>query len=188
MGDQAYRGRNSLISSEEDVDKCKHTSKNWFLKKGGGNARHFARLVRFVSGHFPHGKFRERFNFEGDHRCWCGKADTETREHIWFDCDLWIRKHKPEELEQLEREGERGRSRERPARRTRNALDSRSPTPDGMTSEEHANQRWRREAPKMEDIDRFLCLNPLVGTFRWLDLVDQATKDREEGVRQSDAE
>ncbi|EKM56345.1 uncharacterized protein PHACADRAFT_71216, partial [Phanerochaete carnosa HHB-10118-sp] len=143
-----YRGRNNLMQVS-DFERCKHTSANWFLRTAGRSTTYMARLIRFASGHFPHGAFRERFNFEGNRRCWCG-ADVETRDHIWFDCDLWIKKHKPPDAEiERMRWGERG--------------------------------DWRETPIALDDVAEFLRLNPIVGTFTWLELVDQALGDRARG-------
>lgn len=176
MQSPAYRGRNTLIQST-DFEKCKHNSANWFLRTAGKNTTYLARLSRFVSGHFPHGSFRERFNFEGNQSCLCGKASVETRDHIWFDCELWIRKHKPPDIDERQRTPEGGRRRD--------ALDFRSPTPPGMDWREHILAEWRESPPDLEDVAEFLRLNPVVGTFQWLELVDQAIADREQGVTNS---
>lgn len=125
MQQARYRGHNSLIQCPEMFDKCKHTSANWFLKTAGQSNTYFTRMVRFVGGHFPHGAFRERFNFEGNRRCWCGQVNVESRDHIWFDCELWIRKHKPPDLN------------ENSNVRRRDALDMRPATPPGMTRNEY---------------------------------------------------
>lgn len=138
---------------------------------------YFARLIRFTSGHFPHGGFRERFNFEGYRGCLCGKAALETRDHIWFDCELWIRKHKPPDLEER---GEGGRRRD--------ALDFRSPTPPGMDPREHHRLEWHNTPPTLEDVAEFLKVNPLVGTFQWMQLVDQSLDDLEQGNINSPAQ
>ncbi|KAI0085340.1 hypothetical protein BDY19DRAFT_996875 [Irpex rosettiformis] len=161
-----YRGRNSLIQPS-DFEKCKHTSSNWFLKTAGKDSAYFARMTRFISGHFPHGSFRERFNFEGNRKCLCGKANVETKDIIWFDCDLWIRKHKPPDLMNPDQQGDR----------RRDALDFRSPTPPGMSREEHIIAEWRNSPPDLKDVAEFLQLNPIVGTFQWLDLAEKAITD-----------
>ena len=171
-----YRGHHLLIQNSDMFDKCKHTSANWFLKTAGQNTTYIARLVRFVSGHFPHGAFRERFKFEGNVGCWCGQTAVETRDHVWFDCELWIRKHKPPDLdENPKRQGAQGRS----------ALDMRPATPPGMTRREHILQEWRYELPELQDLAEFLRLNPIVGTFQWLELIDRAVADYERGEARS---
>lgn len=176
MQGSSYRGQNSLIQST-DFEKCKHSSANWFIRTAGKSNTYLARLSRFVSGHFPHGSFRERFNFEGNQSCLCGKAAVETRDHIWFDCELWIRKHKPPDMNERQRTPEGGRRRD--------ALDLRPPTPPGMTWKEHILAEWRETPPDLEDVAEFLRLNPVVGTFQWLELVDQAMADRERGETNS---
>lgn len=177
LGPDGYRGRNSLIQQTSDFDKCKHNSANWFLRTAGKSNTYLARLSRFVSGHFPHGSFRERFNFEGNQSCLCGKAAVETRDHIWFDCELWIRKHKPPDIDERQRTPDGGRRRD--------ALDLHPPTPPGMTWKEHILAEWRETPPDLEDVAEFLRLNPVVGTFQWLELVDQAIADREQGETSS---
>ncbi len=166
MGRSKYRGHHNLIGADE-FDRCKHTSANLFLKMAGRDSAHFARLARFTSGHFPHGAFRERFNFEGNRRCWCGRSDVETRDHIWFDCDLWIRKHKPPDPADVPAGGWGG------------PLDFRPPTPPGMDAAKHALQEWRSSAPTIKSVSEFLQLNPIVGTFQWLDLVEEAFSNQE---------
>ncbi|GJE94756.1 hypothetical protein PsYK624_109280 [Phanerochaete sordida] len=172
MARPEYRGRQNLTDPLQ-FDRCKHTSANWFLKTAGRDTVYFARLVRFVSGHFPHGAFRERFNFEGNRRCWCGTATVESRDHIWFDCELWIRKHRPPN-DELERR-RRGEHR-------RDALDLGPREPEGADPVEHFLQEWRATPPSLDDVAEFLRLNPAVGTFQWIELVDRAYADREEGA------
>ncbi|EKM52626.1 uncharacterized protein PHACADRAFT_198672 [Phanerochaete carnosa HHB-10118-sp] len=160
-----YRGRNNLMQVS-DFEHCKHTSANWFLRTAGRSTTYMARLIWFTSGHFPHSAFHEHFNFEGNQRC---GVDVETRDHIWFDCDLWIKKHKPPnaEIERMHR-GERG---------VHAALDLLPPTPPGMSLLEHFLQDWRETPIALDDVTEFLRLNPIVGTFTWLELVDQALGD-----------
>ncbi|KAF7790784.1 hypothetical protein EIP86_001741 [Pleurotus ostreatoroseus] len=47
----------------------------------------------------------------------------------------------------------------------------------------HLLQEWRDTPPKMEAVSEFLQLNPAVGTFPWLDLVEQALDDVGRGER-----
>lgn len=172
----AYRGRHNLVQPA-DFNHYKHTSANWFLKTAGCDSTYLARLVRFTSGHFPHGAFRERFNFEGNRGCWCGKADPEDRDHIWFDCDLWIKKHKPpDDVLERYRWGDRGVPR---------ALDLLPPTPPGVTLLEHFLRDWRATLIQLDDVAEFLQLNPVVGTFTWLELIDCALQDRADGESES---
>jgi ribonuclease HI len=175
MARPEYRGRNSLLRTDGGFAKCKHTAANWFLRRAGQDTGQFARLVRFVSGHFPHGEFRERFNLEGNRRCLCGKAVVETRDHIWFDCELWIRKHRPPNGGELQGGGRR------------DALDLRPRTPPGMSAREHALRLWRDAPPDVEEVAEFLLLNPMVATFRWLELGDQASEGAASGGLDSTA-
>ncbi|KIP02158.1 hypothetical protein PHLGIDRAFT_41651, partial [Phlebiopsis gigantea 11061_1 CR5-6] len=156
MAKPGYKGRSNMLHHSQ-FDRCKHTAANWFLKRAGRDSTYFARLVRFTSGHFPHGAFRERFEFEGNRRCWCGGCAVESRDHIWFDCELWIRKHRPpdEEIERRRRGDHR-----------RNALDL----------------DWRESPVNIDDVAEFLQLNPAAATFQWLELVDRAYADRDEGT------
>ncbi|KIP08671.1 hypothetical protein PHLGIDRAFT_68979 [Phlebiopsis gigantea 11061_1 CR5-6] len=167
-----YRGRSNMLHHSQ-FDCCKHTAANWFLKTAGKDNTYFARLVRFTSGHFPHGAFRERFEFEGNRRCWCGECAVESRDHIWFDCELWIRKHRPPD-DELERR-RRGEHR-------RDALDLVPPTPPGMSSVEHFLQDWRDSPVNIDQVAEFLQLNPAAATFQWLELVDRAYADRDGGA------
>ncbi|GJE92813.1 hypothetical protein PsYK624_089700 [Phanerochaete sordida] len=172
MARPEYRGRHNLMDPLQ-FGRCKHTSANWFLKTAGRDTVYFARLVRFVSGHFPHGEFREWFSFEGNRRCWCGGATVESRDHIWFDCELWIRKHRPPD-DELDR-------RRRGVHR-RDALDLGPREPEGADPVEHLLQEWRAAPPSLDDVAEFLRLNPAVGTFQWMELVDRALADRAEGA------
>jgi hypothetical protein len=92
MQNTHYRGTQSLIRPDE-FKMCLHIySNNIYLKLLGTDTHLFVRVARFVSGHMPCGAFRERFHLEGHSQCWCGAA-IETREHILYECPLWIRKH-----------------------------------------------------------------------------------------------
>lgn len=50
-----------------------------------------------------------------------------------------------------------------------------------MDAAEHALQEWRSSAPTIKSVSEFLQLNPIVGTFQWLDLVEEAFSDQERG-------
>lgn len=174
MARLAYCGHNSLIVPTM-FGKCKHTSANWFLKKAGHSNTYFARMVRFISGHYPHGAFRERFHFEGNQACWCRKLGVETREHAWFDCELWIRKHKPPD-KVADEDIPGGRD---------GPLDFRDLAPPGEDQDEYRSREWQKKPPKLEDIAEFLTLNPVLATFPWLELVDNAFHDLEQGDAES---
>lgn len=96
----------------------------------------------------------------------------ETREHLWNDCELWIR---PRPLD------ERGPARPRTRTGRAHPLDFREHTPANLTSEEHALAEWRAAPIRLEVVSAFLRLNPAVGTFEWMDLVQEAVEDRREG-------
>lgn len=174
MNKVKYRGHNNLLTTDE-LHRCKHTSANWFLKTGGRSNTRFAQTIRFVSGHFPHGGFRERFHLEGMRECWCGQTNLETRDHVWFDCNMWIRTHKPPE-EELERRRRLGHN---------DPLNFDMPIPEGDDPVAHYIQEWRKIPPNMEEVAEFLRLNPMVGTFAWADLVAQAKADRDAGEIQT---
>lgn len=169
-----YREHHNMMA-EDEFKQCKHTATTWHLKAAGRSCRKMAQLTRFMSGHFPHGEFRERFHLDGQRTCWCGSVGTETRNHIWFDCPLWIRKHGPPAAE-LERVRRLGRN---------NPLDFDEPAPEGVDPVQHFLQGWRNTPQGIDNIREFLQLNPMVGTFEWGDLVEEAISDRDEGVHDS---
>ena len=87
------------------------------------------------------------------------------------------KKHKPpDEVLERYRAGNRGIPR---------ALDLLPPTPPGMTLLEHFLQDWRSTPIKLDDVAEFLQLNPVVSTFTWLELVDEALQDRASGDLES---
>ena len=93
---------------------------------------------------------------------------AETRHHIWFECDTWIHKHKPPDLQ--------------PDTGPRHgALDFWPATPPGMTSAEFTLQEWHETPLGVESIAEFLQLNSVVGSFPWLELVDNALDDLQHG-------
>ena len=54
-----------------------------------------------------------------------------------------------------------------------------------MTRCEYILQEWRNEPPELQDVAEFLRLNPIVGTFQWLELIDRAVADYERGETRS---
>lgn len=95
-----YIGKHYLHTAGSNTSKYTEikVGKHGFLSKHG-EQQNFksAKLVRFLTGHFPHGEFRSRFNLEGPVNCACG-GGVETREHILLRCPLWIRwwEHHPD--------------------------------------------------------------------------------------------
>ena len=75
----SYRGRHNLVGDAK-FGRCQPSSAKWFLRNAGRSSPALAQLVRFVSGHFQHGAFRERFHLDGARQCWCGETDLEDRE------------------------------------------------------------------------------------------------------------
>ena len=68
-----------------------------------------------------------------------------------------------------------------------NALDFRSPTPEGVSREEHEYRRWRATPPTLEEVETFLHANPMVASFQWAALVVQGARDREDGQTDTEA-
>ncbi|KAI0075675.1 hypothetical protein K474DRAFT_1624239 [Panus rudis PR-1116 ss-1] len=156
MDNPSYRGHHN-VARIQDLRKCGPSNKqNPFLRLCGKSNPAFARLTRFLSGHFPHGEFRQRFHLEGPRQCACGYP-LETRDHILYDCPLWIR---PKSLK---------RPRE-PSRAMRNAL---------ILDEE--DEQIRMGHPSIKTIYQFLDRNPMVATFEWADLLSQAAEEQNEG-------
>lgn len=161
---QKYRGHQNLLRRSE-LESIKHSFKNHpLLKAGGENHKQYARLVRFITGHFPHGAFRERFNKEGPVMCPCDKDNPvlETRHHILYECPLWLRPDMPK-LNHLDFT-------------TKLNLAKRKHGPLLLLEEENY-ATW-------QDIQRFLAWNPIVATFEWGDLTEhhiKAFQQRDDG-------
>lgn len=86
------------------------------------------------------------------------------RDHIWFDCDLWIKKHKlPDDEVKQRRWGD-------PA--ICDTLNFIPFTLLGVSSLKHLMQEWYEAPINLEAVIEFLRLNPAVETFAWLKLVD----------------
>ncbi|KAI0070801.1 hypothetical protein K474DRAFT_1564735, partial [Panus rudis PR-1116 ss-1] len=152
----SYRGHHNLARIH-DLRKCGPSAKqNIFLRQWGKSNYHFARLTRFLSGHFPHGEFRQRFNIEGPRNCACGHA-LETRDHILYDCPLWIRSRSLQRPQELSR-----------AFRAVLVMDE-------------EDEQLRSHHPSIKQIHQFLNQNPMVATFEWADLLQQAAEERQRG-------
>ncbi|KAI0070773.1 hypothetical protein K474DRAFT_1713049 [Panus rudis PR-1116 ss-1] len=126
------------------------------VPKWGASNTKFARLARFIIGHFPHGEYRARFNLDGPRNCACGHP-VESRSHILFDCPLWIRQpslRRPRTL----------------SRAFRAAL----------IIDDDDESRYNGH-PSLAQIHTFLEQNPMVATFEWADLLEQAEHDRQAG-------
>lgn len=86
----AYHGRSGLLQPLAP-SLCTASARNHpILHPGGGPPHHIARLCRVLTGHFPHGAYRQRFRLPGPHACLCG-APLETLDHILHACPLWLR-------------------------------------------------------------------------------------------------
>ncbi|KAF7799541.1 hypothetical protein EIP86_010778, partial [Pleurotus ostreatoroseus] len=70
-------------------------------------------------------------------------------------------------------------------RRHPQALDFRSPTPEGEDLAAFCIREWRSTPPTLDAVAEFLELNPLVNTFQWTDLVMLASEDLERGLSDS---
>lgn len=97
MVSQKYRGESMLIRQADVAKAVKHDATHWLLRRAGRKHRLYARATRLISGHFSQGEFRDRFNKEGTRRCVCDLqvAPHETRDHILYECPVWVRAHKP---------------------------------------------------------------------------------------------
>lgn len=85
-----YRGNHSLIPTDVAPLCTGGKASHPLFDEGCRHPKTFARFSRFVTGHFPHGDYRARFRLEGPTACHCGAA-SETRDHILFECPLWLR-------------------------------------------------------------------------------------------------
>ncbi|KAI0079041.1 hypothetical protein K474DRAFT_1618457 [Panus rudis PR-1116 ss-1] len=152
MGSLKYRGEHNLTRNT-DLHRCGHSVKNnALLRRWGSSNSKLARIARFLTGHFPHGEFRSRFKLEGPTECACGHP-LETRDHILYDCPLWIH----------------------PIKRPRNL--SRA-FRFALIVEDEDEERYAGH-PTLEKIHLFLEQNPMIATFEWADLLQQAADDHQ---------
>lgn len=155
---EKYRGHHSLFC--DDPDKlCILKGKTVpFTPESSRNPALAARFNRVMTGHFPHGEFRQRFKLPGPTACLCG-APCETSAHILYECPLWIRyKHfkRPDVP--------------RHAPRPDDPLDSRDP--DNYDMRIHDTNYIPPEfQPEPRFILTFLKLNPMVASFDWCELL-----------------
>lgn len=150
MDSRKYRGHSMLLRQKDTGKSIKHTAKHWLLRRAGRKRRLFARAARFISGHFPHGEYRDRFNKDGPRHCLCDAQNPkyETRDHILYECPYWIRTHQP------------------PARK---------PAAERLELISAGKQLFLQNEEQRispQEIIDFLVLNPLVGTFEWTDLME----------------
>ena len=150
-----------------------------------------ARFVRFWTGHFPHGAYRQRFRLPGRTACWCGH-NPESRRHILFECPLWIR-----------RLGEPTETRitlPRPIQRPTgfavlsSASESEGDKVLGPLPQPRVQGRRRQRTPTtplhfvpLKEVRWFLRANPMVATFEWYHLLDQAELVLAHGVAQGES-
>ena len=137
----AFRGHSWLLPAEQTTYITATPGSHCILKEVGHSVRQMARISRFVTGHFPLGGYREKFNLTGRRECACGAA-LETRDHILFECPLWIRLQ------------------------GRDAV-ARDACQIGGTG----GQGVPTPVP-IHDVLQFLTANPWVATFEWYELLD----------------
>ena len=148
-----------MMLMEDNIIKLHHKFKRHStFQQLGTNHRQYARLVRILTKHFPCGEFRTRFNKDGPIYCSCfsvrqtnnsRKGVLETRNHILYECPLWIR---PNEWKRYNH------------------------VPDNVHDKMWPPNN---QDINLEQLIEFLRLNPLVGAFEWGELQEYATKARE---------
>lgn len=143
-----YRGHSNLLKQTEHkliVPNSKHYS----LRHFGHDHRLYVRMTRFLTGHFPHGEFRDKMHLDGSRKCTC--ADVyESRDHILYKCPYWIR---PQGIKPPKRASDR----------TRMEL---------ISAGKQLKLQNKEQQVSIDDIHEFLLINPLVGTFEWQDLME----------------
>lgn len=167
--DTRYIGRQTLIPRPET--EISPSATNWYLKNMGQHPREFARYVRFASGHFPCGAYRERFHLPGPSLCWWCKTVLDSRDHIMYDCPAWVRAFNIDKRPRAEHDTERWKA-WATRRREEDRLDA-----------DPRNADHRKQALWMDanEIRFFLRINPAVATFEWGDLVAAAQADELDG-------
>lgn len=165
---RAYMGQQTLLEHEEGM--ITHTNKNWFIQRMGHRPRELARNVRFSSGHFPCGTFRERFKLPGPTKCWWCINKQDSRDHALQYCPGWSRELQVSEPPGLElRHAPGGRWQDFDSRKARDTADRVSP-------------------PQKTDpasVRKFLQLNPMLGTFAWGEIVTKAEEDWNKGLTEA---
>ncbi|GJF00388.1 hypothetical protein PsYK624_166750 [Phanerochaete sordida] len=147
-----YRGHSSMVRESEHSQCSARPPTHLFLAKYGRSPQLMARVVRFTTGHFPHGEFRNKFNLPGRRDCWCG-CPLETRDHILYECPLWIR-----------------------------TAAIRQPTADVPQAllfdpDDPLLLQQYAQRVNIDQVASFLRLNPMVATFEWHDVVEKAHSD-----------
>ncbi|GJE96989.1 hypothetical protein PsYK624_131990 [Phanerochaete sordida] len=143
-----YRGHSNLLRKSEHkliVPSKRHL----LLSKYGASNLQYARVTRFMTGHYPSGEYRAKFNKDGPRTCLCAGV-PETRDHTLYECEYWVRP----------------RAIKPPAR---------LPHARRLELEEAGKQLEIQAAEQRLDVhqlEEFLALNPLVGTFEWQDLME----------------
>lgn len=164
--DTANIGKQDMFQSKAFHLLSTSIKKHWMLRTYGRSPEKFARAVRFATGHFPHGAFRKRFNKPGRQDCWCGAA-LETRDHILFECPLWIRDPT------LVRYVPTPHSATRRRKYCGGALDLGDMSDGDDTDDVQLEQICQDPTVHVSaaELKTFLENNPAVGTFEWLDMV-----------------
>ncbi|EKM52257.1 uncharacterized protein PHACADRAFT_101159 [Phanerochaete carnosa HHB-10118-sp] len=148
-----YRGHSNLLKQSEHkliVPKRNH----YFLKKFGNDHCLYARMTRFMTGHFPHGEFQNKMNLEGGRTCLCTNT-YETQDHILYECPYWIRTDKI-------------RPPKRAPDQTRLEL---------ISAGKQLELQNKEQVVTIDEIHNFLLLTPLVRTFKWQDLMEHMQLD-----------
>lgn len=151
---RSYRGADNLLRRAE-LESIPHSfAKHPLLRSGGTNSKQYARLARFITGHFPHGAFREHFHKDGPIACPCDPSGrtVETRHHILYDCPFWIRPDLPPP---------------KPVPLRRKLQIVKRKFGELRLLDEQAYASW-------EHVQRFLAWNPLTATFEWGELCEIA--------------
>ncbi|GJE97286.1 hypothetical protein PsYK624_135020 [Phanerochaete sordida] len=148
MGSVEYRGRSNLLRKSEHKLIVPSKRHHLLSRYGASNAQ-YARVTRFMTGHYPSGEYRAKFNKEGPRTCLCTDA-PETRDHTLYECEYWVRPRSIQPPSRLPR-----------ARRLE--LESAGKQLEIQAAEQRVD---------IHQVEEFLALNPLVGTFEWQDLMD----------------
>lgn len=168
LAERRYVGRHALLPA---LGAIKHTRKNWHLAAMGQHPRELARFVRFSSNHFPCGEYRERFNLSGPTRCWQCRDTVESRDHIMYECPAWSRLYGVNDK----------------AARARHEWEQwahwrRSLPPDRVVNTWDPGDRREALSMSVDELRCFLRANPVVGTFAWAEIVEEAVRDEDAGL------
>ncbi|EKM48382.1 uncharacterized protein PHACADRAFT_74442, partial [Phanerochaete carnosa HHB-10118-sp] len=153
MNGTKYRRRSNLLKQMEHkliISNSKHYS----LRHFGHDHRLYACMTRFMTGHFPHGDFHNKMNL--DSSCLCTCADIhESQDHILYECPYWIR---PQGI--------------RPPKRVSDQVRI-----ELISAGKQLELQNKEQQVSIDDIQDFLSLNLLVGTFKWQDLMEHLRSD-----------